>query len=66
MNNFTTNIYEMKREILNFSKKVSDVINKSTSKSLKNKAIVWLSQIFRGIKEILKYVHNRIKEWIDI
>lgn len=56
----------MKREILNFSKKVSDVINKSTSKSLKNKAIVWLSQIFRGIKEILKYVHNRIKEWIDI
>ena len=37
MNNFTTNIYEIKREILNFSKKVSDGINKSTSKFVMNK-----------------------------
>lgn len=36
------------------------------SKSLKDKAIVWLSQIARGIKKILKYAHNGIKEWIDI
>lgn len=36
------------------------------SKSLKDKAIVWLSQIARGIKEILKYAHNGIKEWMNI
>ena len=36
------------------------------SKSLKDKAIVWLSQIARGIKEILKYAHTGIKEWQDI
>ena len=36
------------------------------SKSLKYKAIVWLSQIARGIKEILKYAHTGIKEWQDI
>ena len=36
------------------------------SKSLKNKAIVWLSQIARGIKEILKYAHTGIKEWQQI
>ena len=28
MNNFTTNTYEMKREILNFSKKVSNRLTK--------------------------------------
>ena len=32
MNNFTTNTYEMKREILNFSKKVSTNTNKVTTK----------------------------------
>ena len=32
MNNFTTNTYEMKREILNFSKKVSEGVNKATTK----------------------------------
>ena len=32
MNNFTTNTYEMKREILNFSKKVSANTNKVTTK----------------------------------
>lgn len=31
MNNFTTNTYEMKREILNFSKKVSECVNKTTT-----------------------------------
>ena len=32
MNNFTTNNYEMKREIVNFSKKISNNSNKSESK----------------------------------
>ena len=36
------------------------------SESLRQKAIVWLSQIARGIKNILKYAHNGIKEWQDI
>ena len=30
MNNFTTNTYEMKREIVNFSKKISLGLNKPT------------------------------------
>ena len=32
MNNFTTNTYEMKRKIVNFSKKISEGSNKPTSK----------------------------------
>lgn len=36
------------------------------SKSLKQKSIVWLSQIARGIKNILAYAHSGIKEWQDI
>lgn len=36
------------------------------SKSLKQKAIVWLSQIARGISEILKYAHTGIKEYQKI
>ena len=36
------------------------------SKSLRRKIIVWLSQISRGIKEILKYCHTGIKEWQNI
>ena len=36
------------------------------SKSLKEKAIVWLSQLARGIKAILAYAHNGIKEWQEI
>ncbi len=36
------------------------------SKSLKEKAIVWLSQIAKGIKEILINVHNGIREWKNI
>ena len=34
MNNFTTNTYEMKREILNFSKKISEGLNNPTTKFL--------------------------------
>ena len=36
------------------------------SKSLKSKAIVWLSQIVRGIKNILAYAHEGIKKWQEI
>ena len=36
------------------------------SKSLRKKIIVWISQISRGIKEILKYCHTGIKEWQKI
>jgi len=32
MNNFTTNTYEMKREIVNFSNKISSGLSKPTSK----------------------------------
>lgn len=53
---------------------ISDKINKNllgikilyASKSLKKKAIVWLSQIARGIKGILKYAHTGIREWQNI
>ena len=36
------------------------------SKSLRGKIIVWISQMARGIKEILKYCHTGIKEWQKI
>lgn len=36
------------------------------SKSLKQTSIVWLSQIARGIREILKHCHTGIKEWQEI
>lgn len=36
------------------------------SKSLRKKIIIWLSQMARGIKEILKYCHTGIKEWQKI
>ena len=53
---------------------LADKINKNlltikiiyASKSLKDKAIVWLSQIAKGIKNILKYAHKGIKDWQDI
>ena len=34
MNNFTTNTYEMKRDISNFSKKISKGVKKDTQSSL--------------------------------
>lgn len=36
------------------------------SKSLRNKVVVWLSQMARGIKEILSYSHTGIREWQHI
>ena len=36
------------------------------SESLRQKTIVWLSQIAKGIKNILQYAHNGLKEWQNI
>ena len=36
------------------------------SKSLRKKIIVWLSQMAKGIKEILSYCRTGIKEWQEI
>ena len=36
------------------------------SKSLRNKVVVWISQMAKGIKEILTYAHNGIKDWQQI
>lgn len=36
------------------------------SKSLKDKSIIWLSQIARGIKNILAYAHTGIRDWLKI
>ena len=36
------------------------------SKSLKDKSIVWLSQIARGVKAILAFAHEGIKKWQEI
>ena len=50
----------------NIDKKLLTIKIIYASKSLKEKAIVWLSQVARGIKEILKNAHKGIKEWQDI
>lgn len=50
----------------NIDKKLLTIKIIEASKSLKNKSIVWLSQIARGIKEILKYAHTGVKEWQGI
>ena len=33
------------------------------SRSLRNKVIIWISQIAKGMKEMLSYAHRGIKEW---
>ncbi len=65
MNNFTMNTYEMKREIVNFSKKVCKNSNKSTSKFvndmiygiLKSKDIL-LSSIAEALQEKTKKLNT--------
>ncbi len=61
MNNFTTNTYEMKREIVNFSKKISKGLNKSTSKfvmdmqyGLAKSGSCLISSIARSLDEDIK------------
>lgn len=50
----------------NINKKMLTIKIIYASKSLKETAIVWLSQIARGIREILKYAHTGIKEYQKI
>ena len=53
---------------------LADKINKNllitkiiyASKSLRNKSIVWLSQIAKGIKAMLSYAHKGIRDWENI
>ncbi len=61
MNNFTLNTYEMKREIVNFSKKISNRLNKSTSKfvmdmqyGLSKSGSCLISEISRSLDEDIK------------
>ena len=61
MNNFTTNTYEMKREIVNFSKKISLELNKPTSKfvldmqyGLSKGGSCLISEIARSLDEDIK------------
>ena len=61
MNNFTTNTYEMKREIVNFSKKISSGLNKPTSKfvldmqyGLSKSGSCLISEIARSLDEDIK------------
>ena len=61
MNNFTTNVYEMKREIVNFSKKVTNGLDKPTIKfvmdmeySLAKSKCCLISNISRSLDEDIK------------
>lgn len=61
MNYSTTNTYEMKREIVNFSKKISNGVNKSTSKfvmdmqyGLAKSGSCLISEISRSLDEDIK------------
>ena len=47
----------------NMDKKLLTIKIIERSQLLRNKVIVWMSQIAKGIKKILKYVHKGIKEW---
>lgn len=65
MNNFTTNTYEVKRKIVNFSKNISEGLNKSTSKFVmdmeyglaKSKSVL-LSNIARSLDEKIDLNHT--------
>lgn len=71
MNNFTTNTYEMKREILNFSKKMSNGLDKPTIKFIsdmiygieKSNSILF-SEIARALQEDIK-LKNTIERLCD-
>ena len=71
MNNYTQNIYEMKREILNFSKKISKGLNKSESKFIQNieygisaSGSCLISEIARSLQEDIK-LKNTIERLCD-
>ena len=61
MNYFTTNTYELKREIVTFSKKMANGVNKSTSKfvmdmqyGLAKSGSCLISEISRSLDEDIK------------
>lgn len=61
MTNFTTNTYEMKREIVNFAKNISGCVNKSTSKfvmdmqyGIARSGSCLISEIARSLEEKTK------------
>ena len=61
MNYFTTNTYELKREIVTFSKKIANGVNKSTSKfvmdmqyGLAKSGSCLISEISRSLDEDIK------------
>lgn len=71
MTNFTTNTHEMKRKIVNFSKKISDGLDKSTRKfimdmeyGLAKSQSVLLSNISRALDEDIK-LKNTIERLSD-
>lgn len=71
MNNFTTNTYEMKREILNFSKKISNNLNKSEIKFIQDieygisrSGSCLISNISRSLMEDIK-LKNTIERLCD-
>ena len=57
---------QMAMLIEDMDKKLLSIKIIERSKSLKRKAIVWLSQMAKGISEILKYAHTGIKEYEKI
>ena len=71
MYNFTINTYEMKREILNFSKKVGNGVNKSTQKfimdieyGISKSGSCLISEISRSLNENIK-LQNTIERLCD-
>lgn len=71
MNNFTTNTYEMKRDILNFSKKITDGLDKPTTKfvsdmfyGIEKSNSILFSEIARALKERIK-LKNTIERLCD-
>ena len=71
MNNFTTNTYEMKRDILNFSKKITEGLDKPTTKfvsemiyGIEKSNSILFSEIARTLKENIK-LKNTIERLCD-
>jgi hypothetical protein len=71
MNNFTTNTYEMKREILQYSDKISKNLNKSETKFIKDmqygiaaSGSCLISNISRSLKEKIE-LKNTIERLCD-
>lgn len=62
----TIHMGHMGKLVENIDRKLLVIKIIERSQSLRKKIIVWLSQIAKGIKEILKYAHKGIKEWQKI